>query len=189
MKLMKRGLLYAIVAGIFAYPAQAALVTGTPAPVFTGQASLGGAEFTFSLAGALKNGPVVLFFYPKAFTRGCAVEAHDFAAAADAFQALGASIIGISNDTIETLKRFSVSACQSKFPVGADSDRKIIKAYDAGLLFSYANRTSYVIAPDGTFIYSYTALNPEKHVANTMAAVKKWRDAQALMPSQHPPKT
>ena len=185
---MKRSLIYAIVAGIFGLPAQAALMNGAPAPEFTTQASLGGTEFTFSLTEALKSGPVVLFFYPKAFTRGCTIEAHDFAEATDAFKALGANILGISNDTIETLNKFSVSACQNKFPVGADSDGKIIKAYDARLLFSYANRTSFVIAPDGTIIYAYAALNPEKHVVNTLAAVKKWHDDQASQAQQSPPK-
>ncbi len=175
---MKRGFLYALLAGILGLPAEAALKDGALAPMFTTQASLGGKEFTFTLADALKSGPVVLYFYPKAFTSGCTVEAHDFAAATDEFKALGASVIGISNDDIATLNKFSVSECQSKFPVGADKDGKIIKSYDAALLFSYANRTSYVITPDGKVIYSYTALAPDKHVANTMAAVKKWRAAQ-----------
>ena len=175
---MKR-FVYAVLATLFAVPASAALKNGASAPPFSTQASLGGKEFTFSLAAALKTGPVVLYFYPKAFTSGCTVEAHMFAEAMDAFNALGASVIGISKDNIETLNRFSVEACQNKFPVGAD-DGKIIKSYDAALLFSYANRTSFVIAPEdgGTIIYSYTALDPEKHVANTMEAVKKWRASQ-----------
>lgn len=176
---MKR-FVYAVLATLFAVPASAALKNGASAPPFSTQASLGGKEFTFSLAAALKTGPVVLYFYPKAFTSGCTVEAHMFAEAMDAFNALGASVIGISKDNIETLNRFSVEVCQNKFPVGAD-DGKIIKSYDAALLFSYANRTSFVIAPEdgGKIIYSYTALDPEKHVANTMEAVKKWRASQS----------
>ena len=174
---MKRKFLYALIAALFAPAAHAALKTGTPAPVFTTQASLGGKEFTFSLADALKSGPVVLYFYPKAFTSGCTVEAHMFAEAMDDFKALDTTVIGISKDKIETLNKFSVEACQNKFPVGAD-DGKIIKSYDASLLFSYANRTSFVIAPDGNIIYSYSALSPDEHVANTMDAVKKWRAAQ-----------
>jgi peroxiredoxin Q/BCP len=177
---MKR-FLYLVLATLFAVPASAALKNGAAAPAFTTQASLGGKEFTFSLTDALKSGPVVVYFYPKAFTSGCTVEAHMFAEAMDDFKALGASVIGISKDNIETLNRFSVEACQNKFPVGAD-DGKIIKSYDAALLFSYANRTSFVIAPDGNgggnIIYSYTALSPDDHVANTMDAVKKWRAAQ-----------
>ncbi len=185
---MKRGLLYTLVASLFALPAQAALTNGVAAPTFTTQASMAGQEFTFSLTEALKTGPVVLFFYPKAFTSGCTVEAHDFAEATGEFKAYGATIIGISGDNIETLNRFSVSACQSKFPVGADRDRKIMKAYDAVMLLSYARRTSYVIAPDGKIIYSYTALlSPEKHVTNTMAAVKKWHEAQKLTAQATPP--
>ncbi len=173
---MKR-IVYALLAALFAAPASAALKNGAPAPVFTTQASLGGKEFTFSLTEALKAGPVVLYFYPKAFTSGCTEEAHMFAEAMDQFKALGATVIGISKDKIETLNRFSVEACQNKFPVGAD-DGTIIKSYDAALLFSYANRTSFVIAPDGNIIYSYTALSPDQHVANTMDAVKRWRAGQ-----------
>lgn len=174
---MKRKFLYAVIAALFAPPAMAALKTGASAPSFTTQASLGGKEFTFSLADALKGGPVVLYFYPKAFTSGCTVEAHMFAEAMDEFKSLDTTVIGISKDNIKTLNKFSVEACQNKFPVGAD-DGKIIKAYDANLLFSYANRTSFVIAPDGTIIYSYTAMDPDEHVANTMNAVKTWRAAQ-----------
>jgi peroxiredoxin Q/BCP len=175
---MKRGLIYALIAGIFAWPAEAALKNGTPAPQFTTQASLAGQEFTFSLTDALKNGPVVLFFYPKAFTRGCTVEAHNFAEASDQFKALGATVLGVSNDNIKTLNKFSVEACQNKVAVAADESGKIIKAYDAALLFSYAKRISFVIAPDGSIIYSYTALDPDLHVTNTMDAVKKWRASQ-----------
>ena len=178
---MKRCVFSVLVASVLGLPAQASLNDGASAPLFTTQASLGGKEFTFSLADALKAGPVVLYFYPKAFTKGCTVEAHAFAEATEDFKTLGASVIGISNDDIKTLNQFSVSECQSKFPVGADDDGKIIKSYDAALLFSYANRTSYVIAPSeeaggGKIIYSYTALDPNKHVANTLAAVKKWHD-------------
>ena len=160
-----------------AMPAYAALPEGTPAPVFTAQASLAGKEFTFSLADALKQGPVVLYFYPAAFTPGCNIEAHDFAAAMDDFKARGATVIGVSHDTIETLNRFSVQECQGKFPVAADTDMAITKSYHAALapLLSYANRTSYVIAPDGHILYTFTDLSPDRHVANTMAAVDAWR--------------
>ena len=154
----------------------AALPDGTKAPDFTTQASLAGKPFTFSLAEALKQGPVVLYFYPAAFTSGCTVEAHNFAQATDTFKSLGATVIGVSHDDIETLNRFSVSECRNKFAVAADADKKIMKAYDAQLFLKpdWAKRTSYVIAPTGEIIYSYNALNPDKHVANTMAAVKKW---------------
>lgn len=156
--------------------ALAALPNGTKAPDFSTQASLAGKAFTFSLAEALKQGPVVLYFYPAAFTSGCTKEAHDFAEATDEFKSLGATVIGVSHDDIETLHKFSVSECRNKFAVAADADKKIMKAYDAQLMLKpdWAKRTSYVIAPTGEIIYSYNALNPDKHVANTMAAVKKW---------------
>ncbi|HEU5480676.1 MAG TPA: peroxiredoxin, partial [Candidatus Tumulicola sp.] len=137
---------------------------------------LGGSVFTFSLAAALKKGPVVLYFYPAAFTKGCTIEAHDFAAAIDTYRALGATVIGVSHDDIGTLNKFSVSECRSKFPVAADADQKIMKSYDAVLAIQprYADRISYVIAPDGRIIYAYQSLNPEKHVTNTLEALRKW---------------
>ena len=159
-----------------ALPAFAALKAGDKAPDFTAQASLGGNVFTYTLAVALKTGPVVLYFYPAAFTTGCTIEAHDFAEATDKYKALGATVIGVSHDPIETLNKFSVSECRSKFAVAADADQSIMKAYDAVLmpLMGYASRTSYVIAPDGRVIYAYTDMNPEKHVANTLDALKQW---------------
>src|SRR5688572_22878786 len=99
----------------------AALPNGTQAPDFTAQASLAGKPFTFSLSEALKQGPVVLYFYPAAFTSGCTIEAHNFAEATDQFKALGATVIGVSNDDIETLHRFSVSEFRNKFGVAADA--------------------------------------------------------------------
>jgi thioredoxin-dependent peroxiredoxin len=176
---MKRLALCALIlGGLAAGPALAALADGTQAPDFTAQASMGGKEFTFSLADALKKGPVVLYFYPAAFTPGCTVEAHDFADAMDKYQALGATVIGVSHDQIDKLDKFSVSECRSKFAVAADPDETIIKSYDAVLAQKpeYANRTSYVIAPDGKILTSYTSLNPDKHVEMTMAAIQKWHD-------------
>ena len=162
------------VAAMLAAPALAALKLGDAAPVFSAQASMGGKVFDFSLADALKHGPVVLYFYPAAFTPGCTVEAHDFAAAIDQYKALGATVIGVSHDTIDTLNKFSVSECRSKFAVAADPDLKVAASYDAVMQAhpKYANRTSYVIAPDGKIVYTYTDLNPDKHVANTLAALR-----------------
>jgi peroxiredoxin len=158
-------------------PAFAALPVGATAPDFTTQATLAGTPFTFSLANALRSGPVVLYFYPAAFTEGCTIEAHDFAEATEKFKALGATVIGVSHDPIDTLNRFSVSECRNKFAVASDADLRITKAYDARLLItSYSNRTSYVIAPDGKIIYAYSALDPDKHVENTLAAVARWRN-------------
>src|SRR6202521_6130566 len=159
-------------------PLYAALKPGAQAPNFTTQATLAGKPFTFSLATALKSGPVVLYFYPAAFTPGCTVEAHEFAEATDKFKALGATVIGVSHDPIEKLNKFSVSECRNKFAVASDADGSVMKAYDSVLPVKpeYANRTSYVIAPTGVIIYSYTEMKPDQHVANTMAAVKKWQD-------------
>ena len=157
-----------------ATPALATLKVGDKAPDFTAPATLGGKPFTFHLADALKQGPVVVYFYPAAFTKGCTVEAHDFAEAMPQYQALGASVIGISHDDIATLNKFSVSECQSKFAVAADQDRHIMKSYDAalGFLTAYASRTSYVVAPDGKIAFAYSDLDPEGHVSKTLQAVQ-----------------
>jgi peroxiredoxin Q/BCP len=159
-------------------PVFAALPDGSRAPDINTQATLAGKEFQFSLGEALKKGPVVLYFYPAAFTPGCTVEAHEFAEATDKFRELGATVIGVSHDPIDKLDKFSVSECRNKFAVASDADGSIMKAYDAVLPThpEYANRTSYVIAPTGVIIYSYTAMKPDQHVENTMAAVKKWQD-------------
>lgn len=175
---MKQFFAFLAAASLLATPAFAALKVGDTAPSFTAPASLAGKEFTFNLAEALKKGPVVLYFYPAAFTKGCTIEAHDFAEATDAFHALGATVIGVSTDDIATLNKFSVSECRSKFAVAA-VDKSIAKSYDATLWIkpSVADRTSYVIAPDGKIIFTYTALlDSEGHVTKTMAAVKQWRD-------------
>ena len=170
----------AIAATLTIAPAAAALKVGAVAPDFTAQASLGGKEFTFALADALKKGPVVLYFYPAAFTNGCTIEAHEFAEAIDKYKALGASVIGVSHDNIATLDKFSTSECRSKFAVAADTDQLIMKAYDAVLAKKpeYANRTSYVIAPDSHVLYEYTDLDPSKHVDNTLAALASWKSAK-----------
>ena len=164
---------------LVASPAFATLPNGAKAPDFSTQASLAGKPFSFSLADALKQGPVVLYFYPAAFTSGCTVEAHEFAEATDKFAAMGATVIGVSADKIDKLDKFSVSECRNKFAVAADPDQKVIKAYDAVLKQKpeYADRTSYVIAPDHTILMAYTDLNPDKHVDLSMEAVKKWKDA------------
>lgn len=172
--------LVAVALALSAVPAFAALDVGAKAPDFTLQATRGGKIFTFSLADALKKGPVVLYFYPAAFTPGCTIEAHDFADAINQYKALGATVIGVSHDPLAKLAKFSVSACRSKFAVAADTDQSVMKSYDAVLAQapSLANRTSYVIAPNGTILYTYTSLNPDKHVANTLAALKAWKAKQ-----------
>jgi peroxiredoxin len=181
---MKRLLAGLVVAGLAAVPAYAALKTGEKAPDFSTQASMGGKVFNFSMKDALKKGPVVLYFYPAAFTPGCTVEAHEFAEASEDFAKLHATVIGVSRDNIDTLNKFSVSECRSKFPVAADGDGKITQSYDVALKLppamggrDVANRTSFVIAPSGEIIYAYTSLDPSKHVENTMGAVKSWSEA------------
>ncbi|WP_321808348.1 peroxiredoxin [Burkholderia sp. BCC1993] len=179
---MKRKLLVGAAAALLvaghAPVAQAELKPGDAAPGFTTQASLGGKTYTYALADALKHGPVVLYFYPAAFTKGCTIEAHAFADAVDRYKAYGATVIGVSADNIDTLTKFSVSECRSKFPVAADPDAKIIREYDAKLpALDRANRVSYVISPEGKVLYEYTSLSPDKHVENTLGAVKAWADA------------
>ena len=158
-------------------PASAALPVGAAAPMFTTKASLAGKPFDFSLADALKKGPVVLYFFPAAFTSGCTFEAHEFAEATDAFAKLGATVIGVSADPIDKLNKFSVSECRNKFAV-ASGTSKVISAYDVKLpVISKSNRTSFVIAPDGKIIAEYSALDYKEHVGKMMAAVKDWRAA------------
>ncbi len=175
---MKRLLLGLAVAVVAAPAAFAALAPGARAPDFTAPAALDGKEFTYKLADALKKGPVVVYFYPKAFTKGCSLEAHEFAEATDEFKSLGATVIGVSRDDMPTLDKFSTQVCQSKFPVASDKDGSIVKAYQVPLgLMPLSNRTSFVIAPDGSITYVYSDLAAEKHVANTLAAVKALRAA------------
>lgn len=149
----------------FTLPASATLKPGQTAPTFTARASLGGKVFDFALKAALAKGPVVLYFYPAAFTPGCTLEAHDFASNIGGFKKYGATVIGVSHDSIATLNKFGVSECRSKFAVAADPDLKIARRYDSVLKLApnLADRVSYVIDRDGTITHVYRALNPEKH--------------------------
>ena len=182
-KTLRKSLAAAVVLALslpFAVPAGAALKPGDSAPDFSADAALGGKQFRFSLAEALKKGPVVLYFYPKAFTSGCTIEAHDFAEATARFEALGATVIGVSNDDIGTLKRFSVEECRNRFAVAADDGARITKQYDAALRLmpGMSDRISYVISPQGRVIYAYASLSPDGHVENTLHAVEQWKAAQ-----------
>lgn len=172
---MKHGfmVLVAMLGIALATPAAAELPLAARAPAFTAQVAQGGTVSTFSLAAALARGPVVLYFFPKAFTSGCTAEAHDFADHIADFKALGATVVGVSGDSIETQEKFSTQECRSKFLVAADPGLKIASAYDSKVMGLFANRTSYVIAPDGRIAYVYTSLDPDKHVANTLAALRK----------------
>jgi thioredoxin-dependent peroxiredoxin len=160
--------------------AHAALDIGERAPDFSAPAALGGKQYKFSLAETLAKGPVVLYFFPAAFTDGCSAEAHEFAEATEKFAALGATVIGVSTDDIETQLKFSMQACQGKFAVASDATKAVIKSYDATMMImpDYANRVSYVISPDRKIIYSYQSLNPAKHVTNTLTALREWDKAR-----------
>ena len=167
--------------GILGMPARAALDVGDAAPDFTAQAALGGKVYRYSLAESLSKGPVVLYFFPAAFSEGCSLEAHSFAEAVGQYEALGATVVGVSGDDLDTIAKFSVQACQSKFPVASDESKSVIKAYDAIMQTrpDFANRVSYVIAPNGKVVYSYLSLNPAKHVERTLSALRQWSQEQA----------
>jgi peroxiredoxin len=173
-----------LLAALAAGAASATLKAGARAPDFSTRATLAGKEFDFSLSKALKSGPVVLYFYPAAFTTDCTIEAHLFAEAVPHFKALGATVIGVSHDGIAKLDKFSVTECRSAFPVAADATGGIMKSYDATLssLLGLADRTSYVIAPDRTIIYGYHALDPDHHVENTLQALTAWNAAHKPAP-------
>lgn len=162
---------------LFASLALAQLKPGTAAPDFSAPAALAGQTFTFSLDAALKKGPVVLYFYPKAFTTGCTIEAKLFAEVTDQFTALNTTVIGVSGDDIATLQKFSLGPCGGKFAVAADLDRHIMKAYDAALTIKpdMADRISYVITPDKKILFMFDSLNPDQHVSKTLQAVQAWQ--------------
>ena len=152
----------------------AALDIGDAAPRFTTQAAFDGKVFQYSLADALAKGPVVLYFFPAAFSVDCSIEAHAFAESMDKFAALGATVIGVSGDDIETLNRFSVEECRDQFAVASDPKAQTIKAYDASsLLPGVASRISYVIGQDGRIAFTHEGSNPLQHVEQTLNAVQK----------------
>jgi peroxiredoxin len=168
-------------AAVVATPALAALKPGTQAPDFTAPAYLAGAPFTYKLSDALKKGPVVVYFFPAAHTQGCNIEARLFSEATDSFKAQGASIVGVTAGKVDELAAFSKETdhCAGKFPVAADPGAQIAKQYDSLLAMKpgLSDRTSYVITPDGKVLHAYSALDPSKHVDETLGAVKAWRAA------------
>jgi peroxiredoxin len=159
--------------------APAALSEGAKAPDFTTSGALAGKPFKLHLKEQLRHGPVVLYFYPKAFTQGCTLEAHAFSEAAPDFKKLGARVIGMSADDYATLARFSTEACRNAFPV-ATATPETVAAYDVRLKpdAQLTSRTSYVIAPDGTILYAHSEMDWKNHVTNTLAAVKAWKAKQ-----------
>ena len=164
----------AMVAGLLIHAkVQAALPVGAKAPDFTTMGALGGKPFRLNLAQQLKKGPVVLYFYPKAFTKGCTLEARAFSEAMPEFRKAGAQVIGMSADDLSTLERFSTEACRGKFPV-ATASPSTIRAYDVVLKMKpeLTDRTSYVIDTDGRIVMVHSDLNWKDHVALTLSAVQ-----------------
>lgn len=160
-------------AALIAVPASAALPVGAKAPDFATQGAKAGKIYNLRLSDALKRGPVVLYFFPAAFTPGCTIEAHEFAEATDDFAKAGATVIGMAGDSIDKLAKFSVEDCRNKFAV-ATATPEVIKGYDVTLpqLSTRSNRTSYVITRGGRIAYAYSNNAPEAHIANTLAAVR-----------------
>lgn len=169
----------AVAAVVAAAPVAANLPQGAAAPAFATQGAKGGKPFAFNLRAALSKGPVVLYFYPKAFTKGCTLEAKAFADATPQFAAAGATVIGMSADDLPTLQKFSTEACRDQFAV-AIATPEIIKAYNvslkiAGISTGLTSRTSYVIGQDGRVRFAYSDMDYKDHVRLTLEAVQKLR--------------
>ncbi len=168
-----RRLMMAMAIGLAAVPAMAALPSGARAPDFRTMGAIGGKAFRLHLNEQLRSGPVVLYFFPKAFTAGCTLEAKAFADAMPEFRKAGARVIGLSADDLPTLQRFSTEACRSAFPV-ATANPATIRAYDVALKAKpeLSDRTSYVIARDGRIAMVHSDLDWKDHVAKSLAAVQ-----------------
>jgi peroxiredoxin len=179
---------------LISLPVLAALKVGDMAPNFSARGSLGGKEFDFSLQEALKKGPVVVYFFPSAYTKGCDLEAHTFSTEKEKFDAAGASIIGVSADSIARLNRFAADPefCAGKFPVASDTDKKIATSYNlattavkAGQLdvkgdaidHDFIERETFVIGKDHKIIAAFSSkddgLSPDQHVAKSLAIVQQ----------------
>ena len=171
-----RKLFLGLVMMLATFPATAALPTGARAPDFSTTGALAGKPFRLHLKEQLRKGPVVLYFFPKAFTQGCTLEARAFSEANAEFRRAGARVIGMSADDLATLQRFSVEECRNAFPV-ATATRRIIEAYDVALKQKpgLTDRTSYVISPSGRIVMVHSDLDWSQHVAKTLAAVKALR--------------
>lgn len=181
MPTRRRSALFALALAWPGLPSWGALDVGEKAPDFVAPAALAGKPFQFSLTSALAKGPVVLYFFPAAFSDGCSIEARNFAEAIPQFEALGATVVGVSRDDIGVLSRFSVQACNGKFAVASDESLSIARSYDAVMQHrpDYANRVSFVISPAGRVEYRYLSLDPTRHVSNTLAALKDLKQRSA----------
>lgn len=160
-------------AAMFGQPLGAALPVGIQAPDFITTGAVGGKPFKLHLMEQLRHGPLVLYFFPKAFTEGCTLEAKAFADAMPQFRKAGARVVGMSADDLPTLQKFSTEACRNKFPV-ATASPATIKAYDVVLKQKpeLTDRTSYVIDRGGRIVMVHSDLNWKDHVAKTLAAVQ-----------------
>ena len=186
---MKRVLLTCLISTAICLPALAALKDGDSAPDFTTQASLAGKEFKFSLKESLKKGPVVVYFYPSAYTQGCNVQARTFSVNQEKFAAAGASVVGVSLDSIQRLNQFSADPeyCAGKFPVASDADGSIAKSFDlsvrqiAGIKDTKGNevdhglaeRTTFVVKPDGKIAATIGGMTPTENVMKALEAVQQ----------------
>ena len=186
---MKRLLLTCLISTAICLPALAALKDGDQAPDFTAQASLAGKEFKFSLKESLKKGPVVVYFYPSAYTQGCNVQAHTFSVNSDKFAAAGATIIGVSLDSIQRLNQFSADPeyCAGKFPVASDASGSIAKSYDLTVKnvpgikdtkgnevdHGFAERTTFVVTSDGKIAATIGGVTPTENVMKALETVQQ----------------
>ncbi len=179
---MRAILAVATAALIAVAPAQAALAPGAKAPDFATRGANAGKVVEVKLSALLKKGPVVLYFFPAAFTGGCNAEAAAFAEAIPDFTAAGATVIGMSADAVDVLQKFSTEKCAGKFTV-ASAGPRVVAGYDvalgreittpSGAKIAATNRTSYVIGRDGRIAYAHSEMSPADHVKNTLAEVKK----------------
>jgi len=184
-----RILLSVVLSSVIALPAMAALKEGDKAPDFKTQASLAGKSFTFSLKDALKKGPVVVYFYPSAYTGGCNIQAHTFAVNSDKFAAAGATIIGVSLDSIKRLNDFSADPqyCAGKFPTASDADGAISKSYDLKVAegkpgikdtrgveidHGFAERTTFIVTSDGKIAATIGGISPADNVTKALEEVQ-----------------
>jgi peroxiredoxin len=192
---MKRFLLGCLLSSAITLPAAAALPEGHPAPDFRTQASLAGKSFNYSLKEALQKGPVAVYFYPSAYTGGCNIQAHTFAVNADKFAAAGATIIGVSLDSIDRLNDFSADPeyCAGKVAVASDADGAIAKSYDltvkeaapgkkdsrgVEISHGFAERTTFIVTPDGKIAATIGGLKPAENVAKALETVQQLATAK-----------
>lgn len=176
---MRNPLIFAAAAVALAMPASAALAPGAAAPMFTAAGARAGQPVRVDLRALLRRGPVVLYFFPAAFTPGCNAEAAAFAAAIDDYRAAGATVVGMTAGNVDQLKEFSSRHCAGKFPVAAATP-EIVRGYDVALGrqingADVTNRTSYVIGRDGRIVFAHSDLNPADHVRTTLAAARGLR--------------